>query len=52
MSRYDFTTTKLAPDNNTKAHDPPNDVEDTKQGVVNIENYIISYINIYRLETQ
>ena len=41
MSRDDFTTTKLAPDNNTKAPDPPNVVEDTKQGVVNVVNYII-----------
>ena len=41
VSRDDLTTTKLAPDNNTKTHDSPNDVEETKQGVVNIANYII-----------
>ena len=36
VSQDDFTTTKLAPDNNTKAPDPPNDVEETKQGVINV----------------
>ena len=41
MSRYDLTPTKLAPDNNTKAPDPPNDVVETKLGVVNVVEYII-----------
>ena len=44
MSRDDFTTTKLAPDNNTKAPDPPNNVEETKQGVENIVNILSAKI--------
>ena len=46
MSRDDFTTSKLAPDNKTKAPDPPDDVEDTKQGVVNVVKYIIHKVDI------
>ena len=45
MSQDDFTPTKLAPDNNTKASDPPNNIEGTKQGVENVAEYIISEVS-------
>ena len=41
MSQDDFTPINLAQDNNTKAPDPPNNVVETKQGVVNVADYII-----------
>ena len=44
MSRDDFTTSKLAPDNNTKAPNPPNDVVETKPEVVNIVNILSAKI--------
>ena len=42
VSWYDLTTSKLAPDNNANAADPPNNVVETKdKGVVNVVKYII-----------
>ena len=45
VSRDDFTPTNLAPDNNTKALDPSKDVVETKQGVENVAEYIISEVS-------
>ena len=36
MSRDDFTTSKLAPDNNTNTTEPPNNVEEAKPEGVNL----------------
>ena len=52
MSWYDLTTNKLAPDNNANAADPPNDVVETKQGVENIAEYIISEVSKEWLEAR
>ena len=41
VSWDDFTPTKLAPDNDTKATDPSTNVVETKQGVENVAEYII-----------
>ena len=52
VSQDDLTPTKLAPDNNTKAADPPKDVVETNKDVDNGVKYIISKDRKEQLDAQ
>ena len=43
--RDDLTPTNQAPEDNTESMDLPTDVEETKQGVENIVEYIIREVS-------